>query len=131
MVTGPLEWWSDGQQQRGPREPRTALQSFAVDGADRLWMLTRVADDDWRSVAQQGPEPGILPSQQDQYRDARLDVFDLRNRRHIGSRRWDSPFGVALTESAGVVYVSSVEWDSEDWLQVRLYSLDDDAPTGR
>lgn len=120
---GDLDWLWQYPDNREREGPATALQAFAVDDGGRLWMLTTVADPDWESVKAGGAEPGVPGGQRDQYRDARLDVFSIPERRHVGSFTWDAPLSVALTQARGNVYVAAVVVASRGEVQLQLYAL--------
>jgi hypothetical protein len=121
-VQGELEWFSE--RPSGGRSPPPAwVMAFAVDAADRLWLMTRVPDPRWRSVPLQGPESGVTREQLDAYFDARLDVFDLRSKRHLGSHTWDMATMYRLVSRGREVLVSALEYQSPLWPRIVLYAV--------
>jgi len=122
VITGDFDWFPPTvYNQEGPP---SSLRAFATDRDERLWLLTRVPDENWRRVhgGRLGPETLITQEQQDRYWDARLDVFDLRTERHLGTVRWDGT-KVFLTSRRGTVLVNLVEYDEEMVPRVALYRL--------
>lgn len=126
IVTGDLGFFPVTEtvaQLRAPgRPPRASILAFVVDASDRLWTLSWVPGEHWRTVRPRGAERVIPPDQLSTYFDARLDVFDLSDRRHIGSKVWES-LNVNLVERDGAALVSLVEYTGPDWPQVVLYRI--------
>lgn len=131
-ITGPLEWFplTTVRETMAPSvPPRVAMLGFAVDAADRLWLLTAVPDGRWQQVERRGPEGIIPPEERATYRDARLDVFDLNTRRHLGRLRWDTPH-VALFTRGDRVLVQMVEYETPFWPRAVVYEIDVRGPGG-
>ncbi len=115
-VVGDLPWFPDELpgQLEGPR-PMSRMGYFGVDAQERLWIVTEVADPGWEEIEFARTDEGWVPVDDitpSELRDARLDVFDLKARRHLGHFRWDGVFP-ALTIMAGDMAVSSVEYDAD------------------
>ncbi len=104
--------------------PETLLRRLALDGDDNLWMLIRTADPEWDEVpmvqARGGPYPA--PGTEDDYHDIRLDVFDLREQRHLGSHVWDS-YATALLDRGGEPAVYVLEYGRALVPQVVVYGV--------
>lgn len=120
-IDGELAWYQP--QGDGHHVPASTL-AFVVDDQNYSWLLTRVLDARWQDVQPQGPEGAIPPHEFGRYFDARLDVFDLSERRHVGTRLWDWPDAVSLLERNGEAVVGTVEIDSAEEASVTLYSLE-------
>lgn len=123
-VVGDLPWFPDDQSARpqGPR-PISRMGYFGVDAQDRLWMITEVPDRDWEEIEFVRTEDGWAPAgnvRPDELRDVRLDVFDLRGRRHLGHFRWDGVYP-ALMVREGAMAVSAVEYDGDLTPRVVIY----------
>jgi hypothetical protein len=124
VITGTPDWFPPVEiiSRLGER-PNTRLLRFLVDQEDLLWVLSRVADSRWQRVADRArttPEGRIL--NQNEYFDTRLDVFDLENRRRLGTRVWDEADG-SLVHKDGAVLFSIVEYDAAMNPYVALYRL--------
>lgn len=108
------------------KPPPTTLKAIATDSGDRVWMLTQQADTGWRDAARQGAEGGITESSYGDYYDSRLDVFDLGNRRHLGSYTWDAGSVMLIDNSkvgdaADWVHISALEFNESMVPQVVVY----------
>ena len=104
-VVGDLPWFPDDQpaQPQGPR-PISRMGYFGVDAQDRLWILTEVPDLNWEEIEFVRTEEGWAPASNvrpDELRDARLDVFDLKGRRHLGHFRWDGVYPALMVMEGG------------------------------
>jgi hypothetical protein len=122
VVTGDFDWFPPMVfNQEGPP---SQLLAFATDRDERLWLLTRVPDPNWRRLrpGRLGPETLIRTEDVDGYWDTRLDVFDLRTEQHLGTVRWDGA-KVFLANRRGTVLVNLVEYDEEMIPRVALYRL--------
>ena len=121
-ITGELHWLrQQSTAERGPPPPH--ILSFGVDAGDRLWLIVRVPDPEWRSVQPRGSEGLIVDEDMSKYFDTRIDVFDLRARRHLGSVQWDESYaGLVVTEHG--FRARKVEYDAESVPRVMLYALD-------
>lgn len=123
VVTGDFDWFPPMtfNQEGAP----SSLIAFATDRDERLWLLTRVPDPNWRRLqpGRIGPETLIRREDADGYWDMRLDVFDLSTEQHLGTLRWDGT-KVYLTSRRGTVLVNMVEYDEEMVPRVALYRLD-------
>ena len=110
IVDGDLPWLPavvpDGVP-GGPPSPR--LASLALDSDDRLWVVSWIADPEWRDVRRVGPG-AVLQADAHNFYDARLDIFDLGERRHVGSRTWDA-LSPKLLNHGGEPAVSVMEYD--------------------
>jgi hypothetical protein len=125
IITGDLPWFPEARQshRHNRRDPPPALLAgFAVDGADRLWLLTVQPDPRWRDVQPQGPENAILLSQYDDYYDNRLDVFDLRSRRHVGTHVWNDGL-VHLFRHGDDIAFSVLEFDAAMVPRIAVYRV--------
>jgi hypothetical protein len=107
--------------------PHPLLSEFVVDSSDRLWMISTVPDRRWREVPR-GVEGSIPESEYDRFWDSGLDVFDLRTKRHLGSRTWDQR-GVRLLRRRNSVLVYLMEFESPEWPRMMLYAVDLFTPT--
>jgi hypothetical protein len=127
VITGDLSFFpvteSMTQLRSRGSPPRSSILGVVVDASDRLWILSWVPGARWRTVAPQGVEGAIPEDQLSTYYDTRLDVFDLSERRHLGSKVWDS-VNVTLVERDGAALVSLVEFPKPDWPQVVLYTIE-------
>lgn len=126
-VAGKLPWFHE-YEPSGPlaRRPLTRLGYFGVDGDDRLWMMTEVPDPEWGQIEFVRTEEGWIPKDDvrpDQLRDARLDIFDLRQRTHLGWFTWDDVYP-ALMDLGGELAVSAVEYDPGLVPRVVIYRLE-------
>jgi hypothetical protein len=123
VVTGDFDWFPPMILDH--EGPPSLLASFAVDREERLWLLTRVPDPNWRSVhpGRVGPETLLRREDYDGYWDIRLDLFDLRTEQHLGTVRWDGT-KVFLAVRRRTVLVHMVEYDEETTPQVALYRLE-------
>jgi hypothetical protein len=122
VITGDFDWFLPMvYNQEGPP---SSLRAFATDRNERLWLLTRVPDENWRRVhrGRLGPETLIRTEDADRYWDTRLDVFDLRTEQHLGTVRWDGT-KVFLVSRSGTVLVNMVQYDEEMVPRVALYRL--------
>jgi hypothetical protein len=83
--------WSPAVTQlpRNGEAPVTYLRAFVVDADERLWSLTRTADERWREVTLTGPEGFLADEDSIRWTDSRLDMFDLRNQTRYGPYIWD------------------------------------------
>ena len=125
-VVGDLPWFPNELPTRlqGPR-PIPRMGYFGVDARDRLWILTEVPDLDWEDIEFARTGEGWVPVDQvtpSDLRDARLDVFDLKARRHLGHFRWDGVYP-ALLSIEGDMAVSSVEYDADYTSRLVIYRL--------
>ncbi|MDE2876051.1 MAG: hypothetical protein OXU69_06450 [Gemmatimonadota bacterium] len=120
-IEGELPWFPKPSETEGRSgKPAPRLRGLALDSQDHLWMLTHVADRNWREVKR--IEGGVLPSDLYDFSDARLDVFDLREQRHVGRYIWDS-VSVRLLEYEGKPAVSVVEETEAMVPQVVVYQV--------
>lgn len=104
--------------------PASLMAGFDVDREERLWLLARVPDPNWRSVPRgAGGETLLRQEDYDRYWDVRLDVFDLRTQEHLGTFRWDES-RVFLANRRGNTLVYLVEYDEHLVPRVALYRLD-------
>lgn len=122
IFTGDLPWFvpiAPAGQPSGA--PWNLVADFAVDGRDRLWLVTLVADPRWRGV-RRGPEGSIPSEQAATYFDSRVDVFDLPTMRHLGFHIWDS-HEASVLKRGGQVLVYVVEDDKPTLPRVVLYEV--------
>lgn len=125
-VVGDLPWFPNElpAMLRGPK-PISRMGYFGVDGRDRLWILTEVPDSDWEDIEFAQTDEGWVPVERvtpSELRDARLDVFDLKARRHLGHFRWDGVYPALLTIE-GDMAVSAVEYDTDFTPRLAIYRL--------
>lgn len=110
-----------------PMPTYTRLGYFGLDALGRLWTLIEIPDPEWEDIELvRDPEGWLVPKGGDirdhQWRDARLDVFDLGDGRHLGHYRWDGvhPALMVLNDDLAV---SSVELDGEMIPRLVIYKL--------
>lgn len=123
-VTGNLPWFPPIPPPgvRIPGKPDSFMPTFAVDDADRLWMVTVVPDDRWREVERRGPEGAISAASREMMFDSRIDVFDLRSQTHVGFKVWDHA-EIRLVRQGGQVLVSTLEYGSSLEPRVILHEV--------
>ena len=126
-VSGEPDWFPGRVNQDRDAGPPTLLVDFGVDAADRLWTVVQVPDPDWREVPKRGREGYVLTEDEDGFFDTRIDVFDLRGRRHLGTLRWDEAF-VSLVQIGGGLTLQKVSYDSDGVPRVAVYGLDLTSP---
>lgn len=126
-VTGDLETFPVAANSPRDRNapPAVAMSSFAVDGQDRLWLLTFVPGPRWRQVTRQGPEGAIPPDRMGEYQNLRLDIFDLEAKTHLGHRIWPER-NVTLVTYGDDVLVSVLEYETPLWPRLVLYEVSSD-----
>ena len=116
------KWFPPGTVS-GPDGPPAALMAaFGVDANERLWTITRVPDPEWRDVKRGATEGFVLSGQLQDYFDTRIDIFDLRAKKHLGSLVWDDVF-VGLVEVNGRLAVQRAV-DSTGIPRVALYYVE-------
>lgn len=125
-VVGDLPWFPNELPTRlqGPR-PISRMGYFGVDARDRLWILTEVADLDWEDIEFVRTDEGWAPVDEvtpGELRDTRLDVFDLKARRHLGHYRWDGVYPALLIMEDDMA-VSTVEYDADYTPRLVIYRL--------
>jgi len=129
IIGGELPWLPHATREpRWGREPPAATLAMMAEDADgNFWMLARLADPDWAEVDfQEGPggevsfPPGYQP---DKFRDTRLDIFHLGERRHLGTHMWDSSGGPRLFDRGGEPMISTVEYTDAMEPQVVVYRV--------
>ena len=126
VIEGELPWFpaiTDFPDRR--REPpATRWRGVALDGEDNLWMLIQTADPEWDEIEMiPGPEgPQLPPGRGDDYRDNRIDVFNLQERRHLGRHVWDAT-GLVLMNHGGEPAVSVLEYDDAMVPQIVVYGV--------
>ena len=101
--------------------PPTLLESFGIDGNERLWTITLVPDRRWREAPRHGNEGYVLERDVSLLRDVRIDLYDLRSKRHLGTLRWDESL-VGLVQVGDELAVQRVEIRN-DVPQVVVYRL--------
>ena len=87
-------------------------------------MLAQTADPEWDEIQMiPGPEgPQLPPGRMDDYRDMRIDVFSLQERRHLGRHVWD-PAVMGLMDHGGEPAVSVLEYDAAMVPQIVVYRV--------
>ena len=126
-VAGDLPWFPSqlADPRRSPR-PIPRMGYFGVDARDRLWTIVEVADPGWRDIEFVWMEGGywerVDDARPDELRDARLDVFDLKTRRHLGHFTWDS-VNPALMVFREDMAVSLMEYDANLVPRLAIYRL--------
>ena len=129
VMEGELPWFPEVAGPTDPftEPPPTLLQSIALDRRGHLWMALRTADPEWRDVElEAGPEAGaaIIPDgRSDDYRDSRLDIFDLDGRRHVGSYTWDLT-GIRLMNLGGEPAIRVLEYTDDLVPQIVIYRVE-------
>ena len=115
FVEGELPWFPEITEMPDPsREPpETILTGLALDADDNLWMTVRTADPAWDDVPLEPMRVGyaVPAGREDEYFDTRLDVFSLRERRHLGRYVWDAADG-NLLDRGGEPAVYVPEYDN-------------------
>lgn len=125
-IEGELPWFKEVTEDWVSREEPepTLLRYVALDHDERLWMMTTVADPDWRDAPPDGQgdrvEPGIREDELPFYADVRLDVFDLEERRHLGFRIWDE-LTPQLFDRQGEIAINVLEYLDGVIPQVVIY----------
>ncbi|MYA11924.1 MAG: 6-bladed beta-propeller [Gemmatimonadetes bacterium] len=134
VIEGDLPWFPEVTKSIDPtREPpSTLLRSLALDAREHLWMTTRTADPQWREVELERTPEGwrVPPERRVDYMDTRLDIFDLEERRHLGSHVWDSPYA-RLINLGGEPAVTIVEHNDEMVPQVVVQRVHRDNASSR
>ena len=123
---GNLPWFPQADRIPDPRTepPPARLDELAADRDDGLWLASSVADARWRDIRFPATgEAGVPYSRLREYRDGRLDVFDLRRRCHVGARTWDAPT-VELLDHGGVPAAAVVEHGEGMTAQVAVYRVE-------
>lgn len=83
-----------------------------------------MADARWRDIRFPATgEAGVPYSRLREYRDGRLDVFDLRRRCHVGARTWDAPT-IELLDHGGVPAAAVVKHGEGMTAQVVVYRVE-------
>ena len=121
-VRGDFPWFRPPDRPGRDSPPGPLLLGFATDGEDRLWTLTRVPDARWREAPRRGNEGYVLSQDMGSYIDTRIDVFDLRGRRHLGTMTWDEAY-VGMVQIGGRLALQKVTLDADLTPRVTLYSL--------
>lgn len=121
-IIGDLPWFPPIPENRTPGTSVTAMTTFAVDDQDRVWTVTIIPDERGGQVVRSGPE-GAIGGQADMIRDSRLDVFDLKSRRHLGFMIWDTA-EMRLVKKGESVLVSIVEYSDRMVPRVVLHKVD-------
>jgi hypothetical protein len=121
-IRGDFAWSRAPTRQERDSPPRPLLLDFGSDSEDRLWTLTRVPDARWREARRQGAEGYVLSRDMDGYVDVRIDVFDLRRRRHLGTLTWDEAY-VGIVQIGGSLAVQKVTLDTDLTPRVTLHAL--------
>jgi hypothetical protein len=88
------EWFPDVRSPRAREtgEPQPAIISMIVDDSDRLWVLSTVADPDWKGAVKLIPgRPTPQVTNPLKYQDSILEVIDVRTGTVTAARRFDSP----------------------------------------
>lgn len=123
-VEGELPWFPEITEMPDlSREPpATLLTGLALDADDNLWVTLRTADPAWDDVPLERLRVGyaVPEGREDEYYDTRLDVFSLRERRHLGRYVWDSADG-RLLDRGGEPAVYVPEYDNAMVPQVVVY----------
>ena len=125
-VVGDLSWFpKQWSWQIHIRRPIPRMSYFGVDAQDRLWIIVEVADPGWREIEFVRTDEGWFPVDDvrpDELRDARLDVFDLKTRRHLGHFTWDSVYPALMVLQEDMA-VSLVEYGVDLVPQLSIYRL--------
>ena len=125
-VTARGRWFAAEASKEADGAPPTVLETFGIDDQDRLWTITLVPDPRWHDAPRAGREGYVAAQDFGRFFDARIDVYDLRQRRHLGTLRWDEAYA-GLVQIGGEVAVQRVEEDAQS-AQVVVYRL---APSRR
>lgn len=121
-IRGQLDWFNELEASRRSGPPSSLVTDFASDGNNRLWIAVYVPDPNWREIRPQGSEGFIQMSDMSNYFDTRIDVFDLRHRKHLGSTTLDEAFAGFVQIGDGLA-VQRVVYDSEMVPRVALYRV--------
>lgn len=123
-IEGELPWFPEITEMPNlSREPpATLLTGLALDADDNLWMAVRTADPAWDDLPLEPTRGGyaVPDGREDEYYDTRLDVFSLRERRHLGRYVWDSADG-RLLDRGGEPAVYVPEYDNAMVPQIVIY----------
>ena len=123
---GDLPWFPEIYENpdRSRDPPETLLTGLAVDADDNLWMTVMTGDPEWDEVPLEQTRVGlqISPGHDDDYFDTRLDVFNLRERRHLGRYVWD-PMAASLLDRGGEPAVYLLEYDNAMVPRVVVYAV--------
>lgn len=128
---GDLPWFPEIYEtpDRAREPPETLLNGLALEGDETLWMMISTADPEWDEVpmvqGRGGPHPA--PGTDDDYRDTRLDVFNLRERRHLGRYVW-GPMAVSLLDRGGEPAAYLLEYDNAMVPRIVVYGAGSAAP---
>ena len=126
VIEGELPWFPAITEfpDRRREPPETRWRGVALDGDDNLWMLVQTPDPEWDEIEMiPGPDGPQLPAGRVvDYRDHRIDVFSLRERRHLGRHVWDAT-GMALMDHGGEPAVSVLEYDDAMVPQIVVYRV--------
>lgn len=76
-----------------PAAPRPGLMDIRQDARGRLWVLTTVADEEWREAVKPGGPHGEQVTDWKRYRDIVIEVLDPVQGRLLASRRAPEEFG--------------------------------------
>ena len=122
IVNGDLPWLPEVVPPALPGgAPSPSLKSLALGSNDHLWIVSWVADPEWRDVRRVGPG-AVLQTDAHDFYDARLDIFDLGERRHVGSYTWDT-VSPRLLNHEGEPAVSVMEYDDDMVPQLVVYQV--------
>lgn len=86
--------------------PASSVRDVIVDRDGRIWVLSRVADDDWR----QGRDGAGRIIDRNVYSDLRLDVFDPSDRTWAGPIVFDEPLAELFIRD-GAAHLSRTIYD--------------------
>jgi len=121
VLAGALPWFPKPTDDAPDGPPPTLLLDFGVDAHNRLWLVVRVPDSDWRSVRRRGAEGLVSARDFAAFWDTRIDVFDLGTSTHLGTTTWDEAFVGLLTVRGELLPYRVVSQDVKP--QIALYSL--------
>ena len=126
VVVGELSWFEPVTGARRDGSPPNYIDGFGLDGDGRFWLLTRVADPDWREVRPQGAEALVSRRDYDQYWDTRVDVYDVGTERHLGTLRWNEAGAgtIGLVRVEGEFMLSKVVYTDDVVPRIALYRVD-------
>jgi hypothetical protein len=122
IMTGDFKWFIklSGPNHNGPW---SGIVDFGTDAADRLWTMVYVPDARWRDVQTHGTERAILAKDKERFLDTRVDIYDLRDRRHLGSLTWDEA-GPGLTQIGRDLALQRIVFDATGVARVVVYQVD-------
>jgi hypothetical protein len=113
------EW--DSFEPGGPQRsrPHSQIVDIGEDANGRLWVLSYVADAEWKPATQSGREARISPRSQSNIFDSVIDVLDAGTGDVLASTTLDA--AAAGFAGPGVLYIH--DEDDDGLVQIRVLNL--------